>query len=151
MSEKSALLVQWQLRHFTFGHWCLPHIRSWNIVDHFYPVRCWAVWWIQYEADRAMNGCWAVRWETWPLCELQERVPGDKQRWSSSWRPICQWICHGRSSIPHKGKRRSEAAWAEEYIHISPERQITPGFTPFSSSVGFWSNLIIRLCRCQAV
>lgn len=66
------------------------------------------------------------RQETCPACELQARVPRDKQRWSSSWKPICQWICHWWSFIVHKGTRRSEAATTEEWIHVSHERMIIP-------------------------
>lgn len=46
------------------------------------------------------------RRETCPVRELQARAPGDKQRRSSSRRPICQRICHGQSFIVHEGTRR---------------------------------------------
>lgn len=64
--------------------------------------------------------------ETCPVLELQTPESGDKQRWSSSWRPICQRICHGRSFIVHKRTRRSEADATEEWIHVSHERMIIP-------------------------
>lgn len=90
------------------------------------------------------------RWETCPVRELQMCVSGDKQRLSSSSRPICQWICHGGSFIVHKGKTRLEAATSEECINVSHKRLIIPDSFIFSS-VGFYSNFIIKLCRGHAI
>lgn len=98
------------------------------------------VWWIQYEADRVMNGCWAVKDGRHALCVC---VCGDKQRWSSSWRPICQWICHGRSFIVHKegvgGWRDWSQPTGEGWIHVSHERIIIP-----DSFVGCYSKFLIK-------
>lgn len=73
------------------------------------------------------------------MCELQARVFGDKHRWSSSWRPICQLICHGWSFIVHKGASRLVA---EKWKNVSHERMIIP-----DSGVSFSSNLITALLQ----
>lgn len=82
------------------------------------------------------------RRETCPVCVC---VCGDKQRWSSSWRPICQWICHGRSFIVHKewggvgGWRDWSQPTGEGWIHVSHERIIIP-----DSFVGCYSKFLIK-------